>query len=450
MQVNRISVSVFLSIILFVSVAANLLTNAVGYINTDKDESFTHTVFAEYSSLSYCGYCPAASSQLYEIYSSENYPFLYVTLVADKNEKARDRCTELGVTGFPTVYFDGGFTHIVGQQGSTTPYINAITECGERDDVYDVNIDVSMRDKGNSRLMINISIKNNEPRVVYTGILRAYMTEIVSHWNDASGKPYHFAMLDYAYNEPVSIDGSVTLNLSRVWDGSEYNLDVENIMVVAALYDSHTGYVDNAAYATIYSDSPDTFISSGPQGIINETTVTFTWTGKDKHTPTSELLYSYRLEPYESTWSEWSPATAVTYTGLTEGWYQFNVKAKNSKGEEDPKPVVSSFAVNTHNPPKVEIKKPGKFLYVNNKILPIPLPFVVGDVDIEVTTSDEAGIDHVEFYVNGVLKLEDHYPPYRCTTWHETGFFKRFVIKAVAYDTLGNHAADEVTIWKIF
>ena len=126
------------------------------------------------------------------------------------------------------------------------------------------------------------------------------------------------------------------------------------------------------------------------------------------------------------------------------------MKAKNSKGEEDPKPAVSSFAVNTHNPPKVEIKKPGKFLYVNNKILPIPLPFVVGDVDIEVTTSDEAGIDHVEFYVNGVLKLEDHYPPYRCTTWHETGFFKRFVIKAVAYDTLGNHAADEVTIWKIF
>ena len=66
MQVNRISVSVFLSIILFVSVAANLLTNAVGYINTDKDESFTHTVFAEYSSLSYCGYCPAASSQLWQ------------------------------------------------------------------------------------------------------------------------------------------------------------------------------------------------------------------------------------------------------------------------------------------------------------------------------------------------------------------------------------------------
>jgi len=74
-------------------------------LNTNIQE-FTHTIFCEQGSATWCPYCPMTSDALYRIYSSSQYPFYYVSLVYDKNEKVRDRLlNDYSLKGFPTCFF---------------------------------------------------------------------------------------------------------------------------------------------------------------------------------------------------------------------------------------------------------------------------------------------------------------------------------------------------------
>jgi len=91
---------------------------------------------------------------------------------------------------------------------------------------------------------------------------------------------------------------------------------------------------------------PDTTITSGPSGTIDYNDVGFSWTGSDDVTPTSDLLYSYKLEGYDSDWSGYSPSTTKSYNDLPNGSYTFYVKAKDKAGNVDPSPDSQSFTVN--------------------------------------------------------------------------------------------------------
>jgi len=68
------------------------------------EPNFNHTVMVEYASMTTCGPCVTASRQLYDIYSSGDLDFNYVTLVADVGiYNANIRIKELGVTSVPDV-----------------------------------------------------------------------------------------------------------------------------------------------------------------------------------------------------------------------------------------------------------------------------------------------------------------------------------------------------------
>jgi len=128
---NKVLVSIILITILLVplSGASSILTLNRSDIKSDLKESFnilkddfSHCVFTEYVTTTTCGYCPTASSQLYSIYESGDYDYYYVSLVADINYKIYDRVKELGVTGVPDVFFDGGFKNILGKQDDEQTY----------------------------------------------------------------------------------------------------------------------------------------------------------------------------------------------------------------------------------------------------------------------------------------------------------------------------------------
>ncbi|TDA42064.1 MAG: hypothetical protein DSO07_01305, partial [Thermoproteota archaeon] len=86
----------------------------------------------------------------------------------------------------------------------------------------------------------------------------------------------------------------------------------------------------------IDSNPPTVTITSGPSG-ITKGDVSFTWTGSDDYTSTSDLLYSYYLEGYDSGWSSWTSSTSKTYNGLPAGKsYTFRVKAKDKAGNVGP------------------------------------------------------------------------------------------------------------------
>jgi DNA-binding CsgD family transcriptional regulator len=59
--------------------------------------------------------------------------------------------------------------------------------------------------------------------------------------------------------------------------------------------------------------------------------VKFTFSSPIYENP-QNITYSYKLEPFDDTWTNWSPNTMKEYTNLKEGDYIMNVKVKNSYG----------------------------------------------------------------------------------------------------------------------
>lgn len=101
------------------------------------------------------------------------------------------------------------------------------------------------------------------------------------------------------------------------------------------------------------------------------------------------------------------------------------------------------------NPPSVEIVKPGKAVYFNNKTLfPFFVPVIIGNLGVEVQASDdESGVNHVELYLDGEQRCNFTTEPY-LWLWNERAFGKH-ILKTVAYDNAGNTAVDEIVVWKV-
>jgi len=107
---------------------------------------FTHTVFAEECTATWCPNCPFAAEALYNIYQSGDYPFNYVALVDDMNPVAKDRNRDYSfgfyaIYAFPTVYFDGGDINFVGRmmsvESTEDEYRDIIEEEGQRNPYRD-------------------------------------------------------------------------------------------------------------------------------------------------------------------------------------------------------------------------------------------------------------------------------------------------------------------------
>jgi len=100
-------------------------------------------------------------------------------------------------------------------------------------------------------------------------------------------------------------------------------------------------------------------------------------------------------------------------------------------------------------PPVVVILKPEKALYLFNiKIIPFPIPLIIGSIDIEAQATDtESGVNHVEFYIDNILKANDTTPPY-VWTW-STPAYLFHKIKVVAVDNAGNSAYAEIKVIRL-
>jgi glutaredoxin len=220
-------------------------------------EDFTHTVFVEYATLTTCGPCVTASSQLYSIYNAGDLDFNYVSLVSDEaTSNIRNRLQDLGVIAVPRVFFDGGYKDISGAKPDEQPYRTAITQSGERT-VPDIDITPSATLKSSGTIKIEVTVVNNEVEE-YNGILRVFVVEKESRWNDNGGNPYHYAALDIAIDRSLALSGSNvkplgdTYTFSKTWLGALYgfsDITADNIIIIAALYDSDTEYAVQSASA---------------------------------------------------------------------------------------------------------------------------------------------------------------------------------------------------------
>ncbi len=233
--------------------------NAIAYnekIQTTS-KAFTHTVLAEECTATWCPNCPFAAEALYNIYQSGDYPFYYVALVNDMNTIANERNREYSfgfvkVFAFPTIYVDGGDTNFVGRESTVAlteaQYRSLIEQEGARTPKQPINMTSSVTWDGDAKLTVTITIKN-EGNLPYIGKCRSYVTEIVSRWDDNSGDPYHFALLDYAVNKYVILMPKVTKTIIGTFDGKANHgnetygdITQDNIMVISAIFNWQPHY----------------------------------------------------------------------------------------------------------------------------------------------------------------------------------------------------------------
>jgi len=257
---------VFLMLVVPIASAMEILSNDNSMKNNEKQslsQDFTHSVLVEYGSLTTCPPCVTANAQLKSIYNSDDYDFNYVTLVWDKgNARVRARLQELTINNVPDVYFDGKYSNIIGGQTNEIPYINEIVQAGERD-VPDLDIDLDVVWVGNGILKISGIVNNNEPEP-YNGIIRTYIVEKESRWNDNGGNPYHFAVLDIPIDKSVNIVSKQikpieeTYTFEKTWVGllrGFVNIKKENIMVIATVFDAETDHAIETAVGEPTSQS---------------------------------------------------------------------------------------------------------------------------------------------------------------------------------------------------
>ena len=141
--------------------------------------------------------------------------------------------------------------------------------------------------------------------------------------------------------------------------------------------------------------SPDTILLDGPFEIIDYNNVTFFWTGNDDVTKTSHLLYSYKLENFDSDWSFWTTLDSKTYTNLSNGNYIFFVKSIDEAGNIDPTPVKISFTIYI-DPEKDELKT--YYVY---------WPVLTDDVDLEFCMKAKIGLSLKSNPQSNIRKFTD-------------------------------------------
>lgn len=126
-----------------------------------KNEEFTHTVFCEVGTASWCPACPGMASVLERIFEQEDYPFYFVEMVTDKSNQANSRMGNYNLKWLPTAFYDGGLDVVIGGGYDANYHKNIIENCGERD-VHELDLTLSAEWAGEGTININIDVTNNE------------------------------------------------------------------------------------------------------------------------------------------------------------------------------------------------------------------------------------------------------------------------------------------------
>lgn len=98
------------------------------------------------------------------------------------------------------------------------------------------------------KIEVNINLKYNDDISFgddYEGHIRAYITEVVSRYDNSDDEPIPFAFLDYAFDEDVTLTPHELYEDSMIWDASDAgfdNTDYNNLAVVFTLFNRGEPY----------------------------------------------------------------------------------------------------------------------------------------------------------------------------------------------------------------
>jgi len=446
-------------------------------------------MFAELGTELSCSNCHVARESIHKVYTSNDYPFYYVSLVDFVNDAAAERIDELNISGYPTVWFDGGYRVVVGGLAEDEElYRQALNDSGARV-VPNINVNLTAVWLGNARIDIDVNVLNYETSS-YSGHIHVYVTEVESTmgWNDTTGHPYTFPLLDYAFNQDISIAASGTWAGSLIWDGHNYtdgqghdfgNIQFGNLQVIAVVFNSevHQGFSDPPSgfpFDAYYVDDADGVwlgtphppkVPTNPKpvdGAVNvDVTKDLSWTNS-KHEDIGEDVYS---DLYFGTTNPPPLFKANIFeTKYDVGVMQFNTKyywkiiAHDNHGmvTEGPLWSFTTGFVSDNTPPTITLKKPKSgYLYIQDndgkQRLISKTTLIIGKITIEANATDsESGIDRISFLIDGKTQTEITTPPYTFVWTRFSLPFIRHTISVVAYDEAGNSAHQDIKALKFF
>jgi hypothetical protein len=314
-----------------------------------------------------------------------------------------------------------------------------------------------------------------------------YVTEVESTmgWNDTVGHPYTFPLLDYAFNQDISIASSSAWTGSLIWDGHDHNdgqgnnfstIQFGNLEIIAAVFNSdvHQGfsdppsgnpfnayYVDDAAGVWLGTPHPPA-VPTNPKPVDGATNVDvskdFSWTNSDPDIGEdvySDLYFGTTNPPPLLKTNIFEMAYDVGIMQFHTKYY-WKIVAHDNHGQITEGPIWSftTASVPDITPPRVTIEKPksGYFYIQDNdgrQRLLLKNTLIIGKITIEVNATDtESGIDRISFLIDGEEQAEITTPPY---TFLWTRFSLPFIshtISVVVYDEAGNNARQDIKALK--
>jgi len=381
------------------------------------DEQFTHTVFAEEFTATWCVYCPSAAENLMKVY--ENVPdepyyddnFFFVALITDVNEKAEDRMGDFpDVTGYPTVIFDGNDEKVSGGQSDTSNYEQAIDTTGQRDDT-DISLSIEMNHLGEDKLDISISMTWNEDGSfgdsTFNGYVRAYIVEKVSRYNNYDGDPYHFGFLDYAFDQTVELEPHEKQSLTTIWTGGDHqdkngndfsDIEYENINVFVAFFNDESASSDKYSLQSAFAIPPEIEINN-IEYLVNEKyvevddiaggEVRISGHVQSEKSDVVELTYRWNLGPWQSTGTgnfNGDFEVVIDTTEVANGLNDLEIRSENT-GASNSK-IFEINVLNDFENPQIEIVSHSEGDTIDEVTI------------FEVEATDDNQIEKVQFSVN--------------------------------------------------
>ena len=392
----------------YVILATLLCITAIPFTPTAEipAEDFTHAVFGEEFTATWCVYCPSAAENLMKIYDDipdEPYyddKFFFVALITDVNDKADDRMGDYpDVTGYPTVIFDGNDEKVSGGQSDTANYENAIDNCAQREDT-DISLEIEMEHLGADQLGVSLGMTWNEDAPfgdpTFNGYVRAYIVEKVSRYNNYDGDPYHFGFLDYAFEESVELNPHERMELSTVWIGGEHedkngndfsDIEYDNINIFVAFFNDESASSDKYVLQTAFAIPPELEIST-QTGLLSGN-IQLQGNAVSEKSQIQKVYYSWnqgewidtQLEPFNGNFD-----LEINTEDLVNGEHELSIKVI-----DDGSSIVKTInleILNDENPPTLEILSPSEG------------EIVEGIIVLDIETVDDNSIDDVEFNVN--------------------------------------------------
>lgn len=190
-----------------------------------------------------------------------------------------------------------------------------------------------------------------------------------------------------------------------------------------------TGYYgDSIAYPTSTSINYNNFEDNG-QGLV--------WEGP-------ELLNA------KNNW--WGDASGPQHSGNPGGLgdpisgnVDYSPWLLHPYGADTVKPVVNIISPEQGY---IYINLLGGYYQFKIPVRPALFTLLIGSMDIEVSATDNIGLDCVKFYIDEELRATVTEPPYKWT-WNEKTLFYPYKIKVIAFDYSGNENSDEIKVYKI-